>query len=136
MSYSGYVKAHIRKDEAMIEKKAEMLASRQVAPSVEDRIRSLENLVHEIFCSKVDTREFPPHCPRCEDQELFKCEGRQTESATTNAWVSTWKCPKCGYIMNTYKRIDPKSIKWMDPDTFAIIDKPRTSSRHWAKQDK
>lgn len=137
LSFSSYVKAHIRKDEAMIEKKAEMLASRQVAPSVEDRVRSLEDLVYYIISlGGIDTREYPPYCPHCEGQKMFRCEGRETESTIAHPWVPTWKCPKCGYFINTYKRIDPKSIKWIDPDTWERIDKPRSSTRHRGKKHK
>jgi len=137
LSFSGYVKAHIRKDEAMIEKKAEMLASRQVDPSVEDRVRCLEDLVYYIISlGGIDTREYPPYCPHCEGQKMFRCEGRETESTIADPWVSTWKCPNCGYFINTYKRIDPKSIKWIDPDSGEYIDKPKTSARHWGKKQK
>jgi len=130
LSFSGYVKAHIKKDEAMIEKKAEIMASRKIDPSVEDRVRCLENLVHEIFSLTVNTRKYPPYCPRCEAQELFECEGRETESTARNPWLPTWKCPKCGYFINTYNRIDPKSIKWVDNNSGGYTNKPKPSTRH------
>ena len=131
LSFSGYVKGHIRKDEAMIEKRVEILASRKADPSLEDRVRCLEDLVYYIISlGGIDTREYPPYCPHCEGQKMFRCEGRETESTIANPWVLTWKCPKCGYFINTYKRIDPKSIKWIDPDTWESIDKPRNSPRH------
>lgn len=135
-SYSDFVKAHIRKDVAMVERRVEILASRKVAPSAEDRVRCLEDLVYHILSLGIDTCEYPPYCPRCEGQELFRCEGRETESSIGIPWVPTWKCPKCGYFINTYKRIDPKSIKWIDPDTWERIDKPRTSGRHCGKKHK
>lgn len=129
-SNADFVKDSLGREKSMIEKRVEMLASRQVDQSLEDRVRSLENLVWEIFSLTVDTRESPPYCPRCEGQELFECEGRETESTIADPWVPTWKCPKCGYFINTYKRIDPKSIKWVDHNSGGYTNKPKPSTRH------
>ena len=125
LSFSGYVKAQIRKDEAMIEKKAETLASRKVNPLLEEMVRCLEDLVFDIYALRVDTDKYSLLCPRCENQRLFKCEGREIESNLADPTVPTWKCPKCGFFLNTYKRIDPKSIRWIDPYSGDYIDKPR-----------
>ena len=135
-SFSGYVKAHIRKDEAMIEKKAEMLASRQVDPSAEDRLKCVEDLVRQVFFSTVDTDESPPHCPHCDNQELIRCVGRQMGSNLTQPWVITWKCPKCGFFIDTYKRVDPKSIRWLNLRYVKPADKSRISARHPRKKHK
>ena len=129
-SFADFVKDALGREESMVEKRVETLASRQVDPSLEERVRCLENLVHEIFSLTVDNRENPPYCPRCEGQELFRCDGRETESRIKHPWVPTWKCPKCGFFINTYKRIDPASIKWVDPDSGNYVDKPKTSARH------
>jgi len=129
-SFADFIKDALGREEAMIEKRVEMLASRQVDPSLEERVRCLENLVHEIFSLTVDTRKYPPYCPRCEVQELFESEGRETESTIADPWVPTWKCPKCGYFINTYKRIDPKSIKWVDHNSGGYTNKPKPSTRH------
>ena len=112
-SVSDFVEDALGREESMVEKRVEMLASRQAGPSLEERVRFLESLIHEVFMLTVDTEEYPPLCPRCEDQEMRKCEGRQIESSIGCPWVSTWKCPKCGYFLNTYKRIDPESIRWI-----------------------
>jgi len=136
LSFSGYVKAQIKKDEAMIEKKAEILASKQADPSVEDRLRYLGDLVYQILSIPLDTDEYPPFCPHCENQVLFRCEGREMESILACPWVITWKCPKCGFFVDTYKRIDPKSIKWIDPDSGEHINKPKPSAKHWGKKHK
>ena len=136
LSFSDFMRAHIRNDEAMIEKRVEMLASRQIDPSVEHRLRCIEDLVQQIFTVSVDTDEYPPYCPHCENQELFQAEGRETESSLAHPVVFTWKCPGCGFFVDTYKRIDPKSIKWIDPDSGKYINKPRTSARHRPKKRK
>ncbi len=133
-SFSDFVKDSLERGKSMVGKRVEVLASRQMDPSLEDRVRCLENLVHEIFSLIVGTNEYPPYCPRCEGQELFRCEGRETESTIAHPWVPTWKCPKCGFFINTYKRIDPASIKWVDPNSGNYIDKPKTSARHWGKK--
>jgi predicted DNA-binding protein len=135
-SFADFVKDHIRKEEAMVEKRVEILASKQIQPAIEHRLNCLEDLVHQIFSTTVDTEKYPPLCPYCDNQELFQAEGREIESRLAHPWVRTWKCPKCGFFINTYKRIEPKSIKWTDPDTGKYIDKPKTSSRHWLGKNK
>jgi predicted nucleic-acid-binding Zn-ribbon protein len=110
-SRADFIKDALGRENSMIEKRVEMLASRQIDPPVEHRLRCLEDLVQQIFTITVDTDEYPPYCPHCDNQELFEAEGRETESSLAHPWVITWKCPKCGFFMNTYKRIDPKSIK-------------------------
>jgi hypothetical protein len=77
----------------MIKKRVEMSASRQVAPSAEDRIRCLEDLVLQVFGITVDTDEYPPVCPYCENESMVQCEGREMESSLARPWVITWKCP-------------------------------------------
>ena len=133
-SFADFVKDHLREEQTMVKERVKVMASSQIDPSLEERARCLENLVHEIFSITVDHNRYPPYCPHCDGQELFQCEGREAESTIAHPWVSTWKCPKCGFFINTYKRIDPKSIKWIDPDSGEYIDKPRTSARHWLKE--
>jgi hypothetical protein len=124
-SVADFVKDNLGREESMVEKRIETLASKQVDPSLEERVRCLEDLVHEISSLTVDTDEYPPYCPRCDNQELFQCEGRETESKLAKPWVFSWKCPKCGFFINTYKRIDPASLKWIDPESGKYIDKPK-----------
>jgi len=112
-SVSDFVEDALGREESMVEKRVEMLASSRVFRLLEERVRFLESLIHEVFMITVDTKEYPPLCPRCEDQEMRKCEGRQIESSIGDPWVLTWKCPKCGYFLNTYNRIDPESIRWV-----------------------
>jgi len=130
LSYSEWAKRQIRKDEAMIEKKVELLASKQGNPLLEDRVRCLEDLLHQVLSVGVDTLEYPPLCPRCGDQELCRCEGREMESTFAHPEVHTWKCPKCGYFVNTYRGIDPQSIKWVDPESGDYIKKPKSTESH------
>ena len=133
-SCADFIKEHLMEENAMVEKRIDMIASKLKGPSDEERLRSLENLVYEIFSITVDTQKYPPLCPHCDNQELFQCEGKEIESTIAYPWVRTWKCPKCGFFINTYKRIDPKSIEWIDPDSGGYINKPRTSKRHWLKK--
>jgi predicted RNA-binding Zn-ribbon protein involved in translation (DUF1610 family) len=135
-SFADFIKDTLGGEKSMVEKRVEMLASRQADPSLEERVRCVENLVHEIFSITVDTHEYPPYCPRCDNQELFRADGRETESRLAQPWVPTWKCPKCGFFINTYKRIEPTSIKWVDPDSGNYVDKPKTSARHWLRKHK
>ena len=133
-SPTDFIKDALGRDESMIEKRVEMVASTQVHASLEHRIRYVEDLVHQLFSMPVDTDEYPPFCPRCDGQYLSRCEGKETESTIAHPWVITWKCPKCGFFMDTYKRIDPKSIKWLELNSGKSADKPKTSARHRPKK--
>jgi predicted RNA-binding Zn-ribbon protein involved in translation (DUF1610 family) len=133
-SFADFVKDALGREESMVKRRVKALASRQTDPSVEDRLRCVEDLVHQIFCIAVNTREYPPYCPHCDNQELFRCEGRETESSLAQPWVITWKCPKCGFFIDTFKRIDPESIRWIDPDTGKFTSKPTASAKNWLKK--
>jgi len=133
-SVLDFVEDALGREESMVEKRVEMLASRQAGPALEERVRFLESLVHEVFMLTVDTKEYPPLCPHCENQEMRKCEGRQIESSMGCPWVPTWKCPKCGYFLNTYKRIDPESIELIEPEGGRHIDKPGRMGRRSPKK--
>jgi Arc/MetJ-type ribon-helix-helix transcriptional regulator/predicted RNA-binding Zn-ribbon protein involved in translation (DUF1610 family) len=135
LSYSDFVKAHIRKDEAMIEKRVEILTSRLMDPSLEDRVGCLESLVLEIYNLTVDTVEYPPLCPRCEDQEMRRCEGTEMASSLASLIVPTWKCPKCGFFLNTYHRIDPKSLVCPDSEP-RHVEQPTVSTKPRTKKTK
>jgi Zn finger protein HypA/HybF involved in hydrogenase expression len=138
-SAADFVKDHLGREKGMVEKRVEIQASRQVGQSLEGRVRCLEDLVHQIFSilhMTIDTDEHPFYCPRCDNQELFKVEGREIESGLAEPWVFTWKCPKCGFFIDSGKRIDPKSIHWIDPDTFRRVDKPGVSDEHKLKKSK
>ncbi len=127
-SFADFVKDALGREDSMIQKRIETLASRQANGSLEERIRSLENFVHEIFSITVDHNKYPPFCPRCDGQEMLECEGRDVESKSKHPTVMTWKCPKCGYFIDTYKRIDPESLRWSKPY--------RRSARHRLKGPK
>ncbi len=133
-SFADFVKDALGREESMIEKRVKMQASRRVAPSDEDKLRCLEDLVHQLLIAVVTTDEYPPSCPYCDNHDLCECMGREKESTQAHPWVPTWKCPKCGYFIDTLKRIDPESIKWVDPDSGKYSDKPKTSSRNRLKK--
>ena len=66
-SFADFIKDALGREESMIEKRVETLASREVDPSVEDRLRCLEDLVHQLFSVAADTHEHPPGCPHCDN---------------------------------------------------------------------
>ncbi|MFC2000540.1 hypothetical protein ACFLXE_07310 [Chloroflexota bacterium] len=83
-------------------------------PSVEERLRCLEEFVHQLFSLATSTLDWPPWCPQCDGQELLEAEGTETESTGPHPRIYTWCCPKCGYFMNTSGRIDPDSVVFTD----------------------
>ncbi len=119
-SFANFVKGALGKEKEMVRKRIDMLASRELNPLVEDRLMCLEDLLHQVLLMTcvlfmaVNEDDWPPDCPHCDNQRLIRCEGRETESSLAHHWVITWKCRRCGFFVNTYKRIDPKSIQYSD----------------------
>ena len=129
-SLTGWVLDNLRGERSMVEKRIESLASKKATPAVEDRIKCLEDLLHQLLTIAVDTDEYPLLCPRCEN-ELCRCDGVEVESNRAHPAVPTWACAKCGFCIGTYKGIDPKSIRWANPDTGGYASKPTLSARHY-----
>jgi hypothetical protein len=115
-SFADFIKGALGKERSMVEKRVKVLAAREADPSVEDRLRCLEDLVHQLFSLADSTHGWPPLCPHCDNQELIWAEGKQMESKSTLAlaWAHTWRCPKCGFFLNTSKRIDARTIVELD----------------------
>ncbi len=107
-SFADFIKDALGREKSMVEKRVETQALKQIHPAIEHRLRCLEDLVQQILGLAVDTDEYPPYCPHCDGQKMFQAEGRETESTITHPWVLTWKCSKCGFFIDTYKRIDPQ----------------------------
>jgi predicted RNA-binding Zn-ribbon protein involved in translation (DUF1610 family) len=134
-SLADFVKDALGREESMVAKRVEILTSRLVDPSLEDRVGCLESLVLEIYNLTVDTAEYPPLCPRCEDQEMRRCEGTEMASSLASPIVPTWKCPKCGFFLNTYHRIDPKSLVCPDSEP-RHVEQPTVSTKPRTKKTK
>lgn len=122
-SFASFIKDSLGREEAMVEKRVEMIASTKIAPSVEEHVRQLQGLVHELYMRQ-DTKKWPPACPNCENDELYECEGIETLIKNRRPETPTWKCAKCGFFIDTSHRIDPKSLRWVNPNTGKFTDKP------------
>jgi hypothetical protein len=125
-SFASFIKDSLGREETMVEKRVEMIASAKVDPSIETQVRYLKGLVHELHM-RHNTRKWPPACPHCENDELYLCEGVETLITTRHPEMPTWKCAKCGFFIDTSHRIDPKSLRWVNPDTDKFTDRPTPS---------
>jgi len=125
-SFASFVKDSLGKEESMVEKRIEMIASKKVDPSIEEQVRHLQSLVHELYMRQ-ETKTWPPACPHCENEELFECEGIETMIKERRPEMPTWKCAKCGFFIDTSHHIDPKSLRWVNPDTDKFTDRPTPS---------
>lgn len=110
-----------------------MVASREIELSVEDRLTCLEEFVHQIW-SFMRQHDWPPLCPYCENQEMFWAEGVEKEVTRAHRETQTWRCPKCGFFINTSRRIDPESLRWVDSKMGKLLSKPQRSIRHRLKK--
>jgi len=125
-SFASFVKDSLGREESMVEKRVEMIASTKVNPSIEEQVRYLQGLVYELL-ARQETKTWPPACPRCENEELFECEGVETLIKQRRPEAPTWKCAKCGFFIDTSHRIDPKSLRWVNPNTGRFTDRPTPS---------
>ena len=133
-SFADLLKDAIGREESMVEERVQMLTSRKAAPSLEDRVRCLEDLVHQLFSVAVTTHKWLPICPHCHNQELLRAEGTEAESTFAIPQVLTWHCPRCGFFLNTFARIDPKSLKWVEPNVGQFASKPAASAKSRRKK--
>ena len=113
-SRADFLETALTKAESVVEGGVRILASRKTDPSVEDRVRDLEDLVHQLFLLADNAHDWLPICPHCQEWEMTSAEGTETESPRPNPQIHTWCCPKCGYFMNTSGRIDPDSVVFTD----------------------
>lgn len=102
---------------------------KHVAPPLEERVRCLEHFIHHIIGVAVDTKEYAPLCPHCGEEDMLLVEGEETETRMANPAVLTWACPKCGFFIDTYGRVDPESIRWVDPKTGKLLRSPPSRER-------
>ena len=85
---------------------------------LEEKVRCLEHLIHRltgyIFSLGVEIEmeeDLLPDCPHCENQDLLRADGNELETRRANKFMHTWACPKCGFFIDTYQRIDPQSVQ-------------------------
>jgi len=128
-SVADLIKDTLGREESMVEKRVGMLAARQVSSPVEHRLKCLEGLVHELISVVAIYHEWPLTCPQCENEELYWAMGTEIESTLAHPQVYTWKCAKCGFFIDTSKRIDPESIGWVNPRTGEFSSKPVTPAK-------
>ena len=128
-SFADFVKDALGREKSMVEARVESMALKQVNRFLEERVNCLEDLVYQLISMNINLVEFQLYCPRCENEDLIYAEGRQIDSKLKHPEVITWKCPKCGFFINTYRRIDPKSIRFTDTKKHSIED-PKKLSRN------
>jgi hypothetical protein len=102
---------------------------KHVAPPLEERVRCLEALVHYLTGIAIVTGDYPPTCPHCLNQDLLWADAKELEALGAFPYIHTWACPKCGFFVDTYGRIDPESIKFVDLETDKPLRSPHKRSR-------
>lgn len=128
-SFNDFVKDAFGRQESMVEERVQILASKKTDPSFEDRVRCPEDLVHQLVSLAASTFEWPPICPHCQNEELVWTEGTQTQSTLPMRQVLTWRCPRCGFFINTANRIDPNSLETVDLRDAQSSYKARASTK-------
>jgi hypothetical protein len=114
-SFADFVKDSIGREESMVEKRVEMLASRKADPSVEERLRFLEGLIAEVMIIAYEP-ETPWWCPRC-GQEL--ADAMIAEKGATSPDIFVYACPKCHFFV----------VPWGDAPKGIAVDSLRFEAK-------
>lgn len=94
------------------EKRAEILALREIGLSDEEGLKRIDKLVR-LALSRLNEHEIPAPCPCCNKQNLRLAWGNlKGTSGKQGDEVFTWKCPDCGWFLDTFSRMDPESVGW------------------------
>lgn len=98
-SFAAFVKDSLGREESMVQKRVEALASKSSNPSVEQRLRFLESLLSQVMTTTYD-EECPWECPRC-GQELVGA--MVAAKGTTLADIFVYACPECYFFITPWR---------------------------------
>lgn len=118
-SFADFLKDSLGREESMVERRVEMLAGRELDPSLEKRVEALEELMMCAVIHMWDDRA-PFWCPFC-DGTLHGA--MVAEKGSRNRDVFTYACPRCGFMMNPREKLDPRTLTWID-SKGRFISKP------------
>ena len=90
----------------MVEKRVEMLASRKVEPSVEERLRCLESIMGEVMIN-AHRPEILWVCPRCGER---LADAMVAEKGSTRRDTFVFACPKCYSFLIPWESV-PKGVE-------------------------
>jgi hypothetical protein len=111
-SVTDFVKDALGREESMVDARIEKIVKQKAPASVEEKLRILEDMVYQ-FALNFDNNSEPVLCPRCNsDQELKVAWAYQKGSSDVIDFIPLLKCPTCGYYTDTYKGINPETIRW------------------------
>lgn len=98
-SFATFIKDSLGREESMVEKRVEDLASKRLNPSVEQRLRFLEGLLSQVMITTYD-EECPWECPRC-GQELVGA--MVAAKGETEADIFVYACPDCRFLLTPWR---------------------------------
>ena len=117
-SFGDLCEGILDRDQPLTEKKLDALVHKKFG-ALEDRLRYIDDLLNRLLCEYCIEKDLPAICPRCRDKEkgrLFFARGYEMQDDGTKRGAPSWKCAKCGWYLDIHGRIDPKSLKWDDPE--------------------
>ncbi len=115
-SFADFVKDALGREETMIEKRMQARGEQWDALQDEvecqrDLLRQAHHLIHIVGLGK----DLPdPSCPRC-GKELIPVRAKEIGAGRDEPELFTYACD-CGYIIDSYKGIDPPSLHLTDDD--------------------
>ena len=112
-SYAVLMKGVIEGDKSKAaEKRAEILALREIGLLDEERLKWINKLVR-LALSRLMEHKMSAPCPCCNEQNLrFAWGNIKGTRGRQGGEVFTWKCPNCGWFLDTFNRMDPESVGW------------------------
>jgi len=126
-SFRDFVIDALGREESLIKKRVATLAAKRLGVSDEEHLRWHDELLWQVLSTLLENR-LPALCPQCEKKGEYRLLLAWGDEIGPNGErekeVPTWKCPNCGWFVDTFKRKDPKSIKWNDPSEVKLALKP------------
>ncbi len=97
-SFADFIKDSLGREESMVERRVKMLASKKADPSVEERLRFLEDLMSQVMIV-AHRRETPWWCPHC-GEDL--AGAMIAEKGATSPGIFVYACPKCHFFVTPW----------------------------------
>ena len=127
-SLADLLRDALGRENSMIEERIQMLANQQAPLSDEGRLNCLEALVLQAGVYLKDN-DWPFFCPRCREHEMLYAKGEADIRPGEKEEAITFKCPGCGYFLDTPDHIDPDSLEWCDPSAAEAALNPKPAPK-------
>lgn len=126
-SPAGFIKSILDQEEALVEERINACVKKQFG-RLGDRLHWHNELLWQLL-STCRKEGLPAICPLCEykgNHRLLLAWGDEIGTDGKRQEAPTWKCPNCGWFVDIFRRMDPESVRWDDPEEAKLAPKPKS----------